>query len=57
MEIPAKPEDHVWFKELIKHTPELVSKYGIRGNPVDLRAGLDQIPVGLGELRVCVLCW
>ena len=30
----------------------MIEKYGIKGNPVDLRQGLDKVNEGLDELKV-----
>jgi len=49
--LPHKPEDHEWYLQLVEHTPELITHYGVKGNPVDVRNGLESIEAGLDDLR------
>ena len=52
--LPASPEDKAWFIEFVKASPELITKYGIKGNPVEVRQGLDSVLPGLAELKVSI---
>lgn len=52
MIIPASPEDRAWAEKWNAASPEIISKYGIKGNPVDLRQGFEAILPGLQELKV-----
>ncbi|RSH93061.1 hypothetical protein EHS25_007414 [Saitozyma podzolica] len=49
--LPHKPEDNAWFKDFVKHSNELMGKYGIKGNPTRVREGLQQVPANLSDLR------
>jgi hypothetical protein len=50
--LPHKPQDHAWYQDLVKHSYELLDKYGVKGNPTSVREGLEQVPANLEDLRV-----
>lgn len=35
----------------MKHTPELVESYGVKGNPVEIRGGLEAVPQGFADMK------
>ncbi|WVQ98438.1 hypothetical protein IAU59_005562 [Kwoniella sp. CBS 9459] len=45
--VPALPESREFATKIYSATPELVVKYGIKPNPVDVRGGLEDIESGL----------
>jgi len=47
----SKPDDRAWFLDFVKAMPDLITEYGIKPNPVDLRQGLDNVQAGLAELQ------
>lgn len=49
--LPAKPEDSAWFLDFVPKGEAILAEHKIKGNPVDLRHGLDKIPEGLEELK------
>ncbi|ORX35746.1 chaperonin 10-like protein [Kockovaella imperatae] len=49
--MPAKPEDLKWFTDFCERSPEFIEKHDIKGNPVDLRQGLENINQGLDEMK------
>ncbi|OCF71937.1 enoyl reductase [Kwoniella mangroviensis CBS 8886] len=50
--IPAKPEDRKFGEEVFAKTPEFITKYGIKPNPIDLRSGgLNDVSNGFKEMK------
>jgi len=49
--VQAVPEDHEWYIELAKLTSTMITEYGLKPNPVDLREGLESILPALEELQ------
>ncbi|WVF72503.1 hypothetical protein IAT40_007319 [Kwoniella sp. CBS 6097] len=47
--IPAVPEAREFATKIYSVTPELITKYGIKPNPVEVRGGLEDIDAGLKE--------
>ncbi|EIW70465.1 hypothetical protein TREMEDRAFT_71312 [Tremella mesenterica DSM 1558] len=52
--VPASPEDRAWAEKWFEISGDVVGKYGIRGNPVDVRQGLESVLAGLKELKAGV---
>nr|XP_019013228.1 uncharacterized protein I206_01293 [Kwoniella pini CBS 10737]OCF52009.1 hypothetical protein I206_01293 [Kwoniella pini CBS 10737] len=50
--IPALPADRAFGAKFYAATPEFITKYGIKPNPIALRGGLDTITSGFEELKV-----
>lgn len=47
------PADHAFGAEIGKRSTELIEKYKVRGNPVDIRGGLEAVAEGLEHQKVC----
>jgi hypothetical protein len=52
--LPAEPKLHDWFVEFCKRSPDLIIENGVRGNPTDIRQGIESILPGLEELKVSI---
>lgn len=52
MIFPANPSDREFFVEICKRTPDLIGKYGVKGNPVEARQGLDAVLGGYEDMKV-----
>ncbi|OCF72194.1 hypothetical protein I204_07459 [Kwoniella mangroviensis CBS 8886] len=50
--IPAVQDHHEFGKEVFRKTPEWISRYGFKANPIELRHGLEAIPQGLQDQKV-----
>lgn len=46
------PEDYQFGQEAAARTPDLITKYNIKANPIDLRGGLDAVQEGLDFQKV-----
>ncbi|WWD01748.1 hypothetical protein V866_008694 [Kwoniella sp. B9012] len=51
MIIPAVQDHYEFGKEVLKQTPEWITKYGFKANPIELRHGLEAIPQGLQDQK------
>ncbi|KAK8869863.1 hypothetical protein IAR55_000431 [Kwoniella newhampshirensis] len=49
--IPASEHDHQFGKEIFAKTADLITKHGIKANPVSLKGGLDDVPTGFQEQK------
>ncbi|OCF44732.1 hypothetical protein I317_01421 [Kwoniella heveanensis CBS 569] len=49
--IPAVPEAREFATKIYAATPELITKFGIKPNPVEIRGGLENVEAGLKELQ------
>jgi hypothetical protein len=48
---PVIDKDRKFGAAIMDHTPELISKYGVKANPIDLRGGLDAVPQGFADMK------
>lgn len=44
-------KDRKFGADIMSHTPELITKYGIKGNAIDLRGGLETVPQGFADMK------
>lgn len=51
MSYPAKPDEHAFGVEAVQHTAEMITKFGIKANPVKLRGGLEAVLDGFDDMR------
>ncbi|WVO15529.1 hypothetical protein L204_103188 [Cryptococcus depauperatus] len=49
--ITASKEDREFGAESFKKTPELIVKYGLKPNPIDIKGGFDNVLKGLDDLK------
>ncbi|ORY31400.1 enoyl reductase [Naematelia encephala] len=50
-DMPASAKDRAFLVELMRKTPEIITKYGIRANRLLLRNGLEHITEGWQEMK------
>jgi hypothetical protein len=50
---PQVPGDREFMVELCKRTPDLITKLGIKSNPVTVRGSLDDVLAGWEDMKVC----
>jgi hypothetical protein len=48
----AEPEKRSFFEDLAHRAPELIAKYNIKGNPVEVGKGFEAMPAAWEKLRV-----
>lgn len=51
MKYSAKPDQHKFGIEVAQRTPELITKFGIKANPVKIRGGLEDVTAGFEDMR------
>ncbi|WVN88001.1 uncharacterized protein L203_103199 [Cryptococcus depauperatus CBS 7841] len=49
--IPASKEDREFGVKIYKKTPELIVKYGLKPNPIEIKGGFDDVLEGLDDLK------
>ncbi|WWD15860.1 hypothetical protein CI109_100284 [Kwoniella shandongensis] len=49
--VPASEHDHEFGKAIFANTAELITKHGIKANPVSIRGGLDDVSDGFKEMQ------
>ncbi|WVN88983.1 uncharacterized protein L203_104198 [Cryptococcus depauperatus CBS 7841] len=49
--IPASKEDREFGVEIFKKTPELIVKYGLKPNPIEIKGGFGDVLEGLDDLK------
>lgn len=49
--IPGPKSYRDFHVEICKHTPELITKYGVKPNPVTIRGGLEDVTAGWEDMK------